>query len=87
MYVMKWWNPQMVKYEYKIHYMSKCIGIWRNEQWNNEALEGLSKSVKHTKWPSALAYDEMNISLKKGWLIMKIKCGNVNKCGDKMIWC
>ena len=28
-------------------------------------LEGLSKSVKHTKWASALAYDEMNIH-KKG---------------------
>ena len=25
-----------------------------------QTLEGLSKSVKHTKRPSALAYDEMN---------------------------
>ena len=73
--------------------MAKCIGIWRNEQWNDEmkqwndeTLEGLSKSVKHTKWPSALAYDETNIHLKKGWLIMKIKCANVNECGDNMIW-
>ena len=66
--------------------MAKCIGIWRNEQWNDkmnneimkwtmkwwneqwndETLEGLSKSVKHTKWPSALAYDEMNIHVKWG---------------------
>ena len=51
--------------------MAKCIGIWRNEQWNDEmkqwndeTLEGLSKSVKHTKWPSALAYDEMVIHVK-----------------------
>ena len=29
--------------------------------WNPEEL---SKSVKHTKWPSALAYDEMNIHIK-----------------------
>ena len=43
---------------------------WWNEQWNDETLEGLSKSVKHTKWPSALAYDEMNnemIKLAKKW--------------------
>ena len=53
--------------------MAKCIGIWRNEQWNDEmkqwndeTLEGLSKSVKHTKWPSALTYDEMNIHVKWG---------------------
>ena len=35
-----------------------------NEQWNDETLEGLSKSVKHTKWPSALAYYEMNSHIK-----------------------
>ena len=44
--------------------MAKCIGIrWNeqwNDQWNDETLEGLSKSVKHTKRPSTLAYDEMN---------------------------
>ena len=38
---------------------------WWNEQWNDETLEGLSKSVEHTKWSSALAYDEMNIHVKK----------------------
>ena len=27
--------------------------------------KGLSKSVKHTKRPSALAYDEMNIHVKR----------------------
>ena len=37
-----------------------------NEQWNYETLEGLSKGVKHTKWPSALAYDEMNIHVIRG---------------------
>ena len=36
--------------------MMKCTMKW----WNDETLEGLSKSVKHTKWSSALAYDEMN---------------------------
>ena len=56
-----------------------------NEQWNDETLEGLSKSVKHTKWPSALAYDEMNIHVKC-WVIMKRKCANDNDCGDNMIW-
>ena len=34
---------------------------WGNEQWNDETLEGLSRGVKHTKGPSALAYDEMII--------------------------
>ena len=53
-------------YECKIHLMAKCIGIWQNEQLNDETLEGLSKSVKHTKWPSALTYDEMNIRVNKG---------------------
>ena len=44
---------------------------WWNEQWNDETLEGLSKSVKHTKCPIALTYDEMNNEMmkwtKKGW--------------------
>ena len=30
-----------------------------------ETLEGLSKSVKHTKWPSALAFDYMNNAMMK----------------------
>ena len=50
--------------------MIRWIMKWWNEQWNdemnNETLEGLSKGVKHTKWPSALTYDEMNIRVKKG---------------------
>ena len=54
------------------------------EQWNHETLEGLSKGVKHTKWPSALAYDEMNIHVIRGE-IMKRKCSKVNECGDNMI--
>ena len=37
-----------------------------NEQWNDETLEVLNRSVKHTKCPSALAYDEMNIHVKRG---------------------
>ena len=37
---------------------------WWNEKLKDETLEGLSKSVKHPKWPSALAYDEMNIHVK-----------------------
>ena len=36
-----------------------------NEQWNDETLEWLSKCVKNTKWPSALAYDEMNNEIMK----------------------
>ena len=33
--------------------------------WNDETLEGLIKSVKHTQWPSALAHDEMNNEMMK----------------------
>ena len=51
--------------------MDKCIRIWKNEQWSDETLEGLSKSVKHTKWPSALAYDEMNSHVKRGELLWR----------------
>ena len=39
---------------------------WGDEQWNDETLEGLNKGAKHTKWPSELAYDEMNIHVIKG---------------------
>ena len=39
---------------------------WWNEQWNGEILEGVSKAVKHTKWPSVLAYDEINIHVIRG---------------------
>ena len=35
-------------------------------QWNDENLGGLSKSVKHTYCPSALAYDKMNIHVIGG---------------------
>ena len=52
--------------------------------WNDVNLEGLSKSVKHTKWPSALTYDELNIHVK-WWVIMKSKCAKVKECGDNMI--
>ena len=51
---------------------------------NDVTLEGLSKSVKNIKLPSALAYDEMNIHVK-GWVIMKRKCVKVNEWGDNMI--
>ena len=33
--------------------------------WNDITLKGLSKNVKHTKWPSALAYDGMNNEMNK----------------------
>ena len=52
--------------------------------WNDVNLEGLCKSVKHTKWPSALGNDEINIHVK-GWVTMKRKCAKVNECGDNMI--
>ena len=42
--------------------------------------------MKHTKWPSTLPYDEMNIHEKKGWVVIKRKCDNVNECGDNMTW-
>ena len=45
--------------------MTKWTTKWWNEQWSDETLEGLSKSVKLTKWPSAFAYDEMNIHVQK----------------------
>ena len=35
--------------------------------WIDETLEGLSTSVRYTKWPSALAYDEMNNAMMKWW--------------------
>ena len=38
---------------------------WWNEQWNNETLGGLSKSVKQIKYSSALAYDKMNNEMMK----------------------
>ena len=36
-------------------------------KWYDETLEGLSKSVKKTKWPCALAYDEKNNEIMKWW--------------------
>ena len=33
---------------------------------NDMTPDGLGKSVKHTKRPSALSYDGMNIHVKKG---------------------
>ena len=60
------WKPRRVNKDFETNKMSKCICIWWNKQWYNENLEHLSKSVKHTKWPSALTYDEMNIHVKKG---------------------
>ena len=61
---MKWWNEQWN--DEMNNEMMKWTKQWWNEQWNDETLEGLSKSVNHTKWPSALAYDEMNIHVKRG---------------------
>ena len=46
--------------------MMKWTMKWQNEQWNDETLKGLSKSVKQTKLPSALTCDEMNIHVKWG---------------------
>ena len=52
--------------------------------WDNEISKGLSKSITHTKGPSALAYDEMNIHVK-WWVIMKSKYAKVKECADNMI--
>ena len=35
--------------------------------WNDVTLKGLSKSVKHTKWPNSFAYHEMNNDMMK-WI-------------------
>ena len=51
-----WWNEQ---------WNVEMNKEWWNEQWNDETLEEC-KIVKHTKWPSALTYDEMNIHIKWG---------------------
>ena len=40
--------------------------------------------MKHTKWPSALVYDEMNIH-EKGVSNYEKKCVKVNECVDNMI--
>ena len=37
----------------------------RCTQWIDETLQALSESVKHTKLPSALAYDEMNNEIEQ----------------------
>ena len=58
--------------------MTKRTMKWWNKQWNYESVEGLSKSVKHTKWPSVFAYNEMNIHVK-GWVIMKSEYVKVNE--------
>ena len=52
--------------------------------WDNETQKGFIKSVIHTKRPSALTYDEMNIHVKY-WVIMKRKHSKVNECDDNMI--
>ena len=57
---------KFIGYEEMNNEMMKWTKKWWNEQQNDETLEGLSKSVKQPKWPSALAYDEMNIHVKKG---------------------
>ena len=50
-----WTHKSSIRLKVTEHkmYLMKCCN-----------LEGLSKSVKHTKWPSALAYDQMNINVK-----------------------
>ena len=51
---------------------------------NDDTLEGLSKSVKHTKMPCGLAYYKKNIHVKR-WVFMKSKCAKVKECGENMI--
>ena len=45
-------------------YILKLVNL-RCMYWNDVTLEGLSKSVKHTKWPSELEHDEMNNEMMK----------------------
>ena len=56
--------------------MMKLTKKWWNEQWDDETIEGSSKSVKHTKLPSALAYDEMNNNVNE-----------VSNYEEQMCWC
>ena len=64
--------------------MTSCICIWWKEQWNDETLEGLSKS--NTQMAKCIDIWWNEHSRKKGWVIMKSKCANVDGCGDNMIW-
>ena len=71
MYAMKWWIEQrndemnIVIMKWTIERM-KWTMKWWNEQWNDETLKGLTKSLKHIKWPSALAYHGMYIHVNMG---------------------
>ena len=58
--------------------MKRC-----KEPWNDETLEGLSKS--NTQMAKCIGIWWNEHSHKKGWVIMKSKCANVNECGDNMI--
>ena len=52
--------------------------------WNDETLEGLSKSVKHAN--GKVHWHMINWTLpQKGWVRMNNKCANVNECGDNML--
>ena len=54
-WTMKWWNEQWNDE------INKEIMKWTMKWWNPRRVK---YSVKHTEWPSALAYDEMNIHVK-----------------------
>ena len=66
MYVMKWCNPSALAHDEMNNEIMKWTMKRWIEQWNDETLEGLGNNVKHTKCPSAWAYDEMNIHVKRG---------------------
>ena len=68
-------NNEMVKWTMK----------WWNEQWNDETLEGLRKSVRHTKMAKWIGIWWNEHSCKKVWVTMKSKCANDSECGDNMI--
>ena len=73
MYVMKWCNPSALAHDEMNNEIMKWTMKRWIEQWNDETLEGLSTSVRYTKWPSALAYDEKMKWKMKLWYPRRIK--------------
>ena len=55
-------------------------------KWNDETLEGLSKSVKHTKLLSALAYAEINNEMMKWTIKWWNEQGNDEMNNEMMKW-
>ena len=64
--------------------MMKWTKKWWNEEWNNETIKGLR--VWNTQMAKCIVIWWNEHSRKKGWVIMKRKCANVNEYVYNMIW-